>query len=80
MLYLFQNMLLKKSSDRWFEMPWRYLMWRHCNTTVSKLDFGISNGYLSNKSVDICFAISHGMQLNKLWSGWWFETFWRIYC
>ena len=46
----------------------------HCNNYATKLDFGITNDYISNESVDVCSVISQGMLLNKQSSDWWVET------
>ena len=52
-------------------------MLRHCYNNATKRDLGITNDYISNDSVEVCFVISQDMLLNKQSSDWWLETSWR---
>ena len=49
-------------------------MLRQCSNNATKRDFGITNDYISNERLEVCFVISQNMLLNKQSSDWWLGT------
>ena len=69
-------LLSKLSSGWWFGKPWR-----SCGVTgmtmLQKAILVLQMIYIQLESVDVSFAISQDMPLNKQSSGWGFDTSWR---